>query len=195
MGLGIAFARLARGFSVPVVLLWLAPGIASAQTDQDRRNCFSTGTENYKDPNFYDTGLAGCDLHINSGKYRGKDLSPFVRSRANWLHRKGQLDAALKEYARAIELDPSDVQGYDYRADIFLDQGEYERAIAEYNHAIRIKPDYPAAYYSRGRAYEKLDRIEDAKRSYRQALAIPAKDRTAEWAHREAQRRLDALDR
>ncbi len=187
--------RFARAISIAVVLSAGLSGAAIAQSQQDRLDCFSEGTKDYTKPSFYDIGLAACDRLINSGRFQGAELASYLRGRAHWLHKKGELDAALREYERAIALDPSSVYGYDYRADIFLYRGEYERAIEEYNRAIRTNPKYAAAYYSRGNAYEKLGRLELAKESYRAALAQPATDRIADWAHDNASKRLDALER
>lgn len=189
-----ARARATLFASIGFLFVALTPQ-AQAQSEQDRRDCFSTDSSNYADPNFYDVGLAACERFIQSQRYTGKDLAFYVRQKANWLHRKKDYDGALREFAYAIELDPNHVESYDYRADVFLDLGQYERAIGEYNKAIRIDPDYPAAYYSRGRALEKLDRVEDAVASYKQALEMPAKNRIGEWAHTEARKRLQELGR
>jgi tetratricopeptide (TPR) repeat protein len=185
-------SALARIFAA-AIFVTVSLTAALAQSAKDERDCFSTNSDDYKNPSFHDIGLAACSRLINSGKYRGGELAAFYRGRANWLHRKEQLDAALSDYERAIALDPDNVYSYDYRADIFLDRGEYERAIEEYNRAIRINPRYAAAYYSRGRAYENLGRIELAKESYRAALDQPATDRVADWAHDNARKRLEGL--
>ncbi|MBX3547697.1 MAG: tetratricopeptide repeat protein [Xanthobacteraceae bacterium] len=168
---------------------------ASAQSEQDRRDCFSSDSRNYEDPNFYDIGLAACERFIQSRRYRGKDLAYYVRQKANWLHRKKDYNGALREFAYAIELDPNHVESYDYRADVFLDLGQYDRAIDEYNKAIRVDPDYPAAYYSRGRALEKLGKLDDAVASYKLSLEVPSKNRIGDWAHTEARKRLQELGR
>ena len=168
---------------------------AWAQSEQDRRDCFSTDSRNYEDPNFYDVGLAACERFIRSRSYTGKDLAYYVRQKANWLHRKKDYDGALREFAYAIELDPNHVESYDYRADVFLDLGQYDRAIDEYNKAIRVDPNYPAAYYSRGRALEKLGKLEDAIASYKLSLEVPSKNRIGDWAHTEARKRLQELGR
>jgi tetratricopeptide (TPR) repeat protein len=194
MHAGINFTRVLRAISI-AALLAASGGAAPAQTEQDKNNCFSTGTKDYDNPAFYDTGLAACEKFIRSRQYQGRDLAYYVRQKANWLHRKKDFEGALKEFAYAIELDPDHVESYDYRADVFLDLGQFEKAIDEYNRAIRIDPNYAAAYFSRGRAYEKLGRINDAKESYRRALDAPARDRIAEWAHNGARKRLNELGR
>jgi tetratricopeptide (TPR) repeat protein len=173
--------------------LILAASPALAQSEKDRATCFSLNSENYKDPQFWDKGLAACNKFVASKKYSGRQLAFYLRARAAWLHKKGDLDGALREYGRAIELDPNHVEGYDYRADVWQEKGNLERAIAEYSQAIRIDPTYAAAYYSRGLVYEKMGNLDRAKEDYNASLVVPAKNRIGEWAHQQAQKRLDQL--
>jgi tetratricopeptide (TPR) repeat protein len=191
---GLGSALLISGF------LLLAPFPAFAQSEDDAQKCFSTNSDDYKNPSYFDVGLAACDRFIKSQRYRGTQLMPYVRQRADWLRRKGELDAALRDFAWAIELDPNDVENYDFRGDVYVERGEYQRAIDDYNTSIRINPNYPPAYYARGQALEKLGRINDAIDSYRKAVSLPVPasatsntKRLYEWGIAEARRRLDEL--
>ncbi|MBY0531114.1 MAG: tetratricopeptide repeat protein [Xanthobacteraceae bacterium] len=193
---------LARISVVTGALLLISSPASFAQSDSDEQKCFSTHSDDYKNPGYYDIGLAACDRFIKSGRYRGAQLMPYVRQRADWLRRKGELDAALRDFEWAIELDPSDVENYDFRGDIFVERGEFQRAIDDYNRSIRINPNYSPAYYARGQAYEKLGRIDDAVASYRQAIQIDRPYNTSsnavrlhEWGQNEARRRLRELGR
>lgn len=199
MGISISILRVAA-MAAGTFFFSAAPTLAQSQADSD--DCFSIGTDNYKDSKFYDVGLSACDRFIKSGKYSGRDLMPYVRQRADWYRRKGELSQALRDFGWAIELDPNDVENYDFRGDVFVEQGEYTRAIEDYNTAIRIKPNYPPAYYARGQAYEKLGRKDDAISSYRRAISLTIPDdaqpntkRLYEWGINEARRRLRELER
>jgi tetratricopeptide (TPR) repeat protein len=176
-----------------VCLIVAAASPALAQTDKDRVACFSLNREDYKDPKKFDADLAACDRMIASKKYTGKALASILRARGSWLEKKGDLDGALEAYGRAIALDPHNVEGYDYRADVWQEKGNLERAIAEYSQAIRIDPTYPAAYFSRGRVYEKMGQIDRAKEDYNAALVVPSKNRIGDWAQANAKKRLDEL--
>ena len=60
---------------------------------------------------------------------------------------KGLLGMAIKDFDRAILLEPDIDAGYYYnRGNAYNKKGDYDKAIADYNEAIRIKPDYAAAY-------------------------------------------------
>lgn len=104
-----------------------------------------------------------------------------------------KLDEALVAYNRAIELDPSHVEGYDYRAVVWQLKGNSDRAIADYGLAIRVDPTYAAAYYRRGYLYQTMGQIDRAKEDYNSSLALPTKNRIGEWAHGEARARLSEL--
>lgn len=184
------------------LFLMIEPTTVRAQSEQDRKDCFSVGTNNYDNPSFYDAGLAACDKFVKSGRYRGTDLHPYVKQRADWLRRKGELAAALRDFAWAIELNPNDVENYDFRGDVYVERGEYDRAIEDYNTSIRINPRYPPAYYSRGLAYQKAGRLDDAIASFRQAARLSLPDSTNpntirlyEWGINQAKEKLKELGR
>ena len=169
-----------------------------AESPQDKKNCFSEGSDDYKRREFYDTGLASCTRLIAQRK--GASLAAAFASRGNWQEKKGNFDAALADLDRAVTIDPKNTFYYDYRADVWLDKGEIDKAISNYNQSIRIDPTYAAPYYSRGRAYEKQGDVARAIESYRAALVPPrtrkvaAEVRIQEWAQRNAEKRLKELE-
>ncbi|MGE0565518.1 MAG: tetratricopeptide repeat protein [Pseudolabrys sp.] len=165
---------------------------ATAQNDRDRTTCYSLGTENYKDPKFYDTGLAACTRIINA-KQSSTAVAAAYRARGSWKEKKDQLQDALRDYDTAIRMEPRNVEGYDYRADVHQRLGDHDKALADYNMATRIDPSYAAAYYSRGLIYEKQGKIEQAKSEYNSALAVPTVNRIAQWAQDNARARLKEL--
>ncbi len=178
--------------------IWLATAFvlavpAVAGPADDTTVCFSLGSDDYKKPEFINTGLNACTRLI--GRRSGTSQAAAYRARGYWKHQKGDLDAALADYNISIKMDPKHVEGYDYRADVYQDKGELDRAISDYNMSIRINPTYAAAYYSRGRVYEKQGKIDLAVADYNSTLSAPPTDRIAEWAQRGAQARLKDLGR
>ncbi len=178
--------------------LWLAAALvpavpAVAGPADDTTVCFSLGSDDYKKPEFIDRGLNACTRLI--GRRTGTSQAAAYRARGYWKHQKKDLDAALADFNIAIKNDPKNVEGYDYRADVYQDKGQLDRAISDYNMSIRINPAYAAAYYSRGRVYEKQGQIDLAVADYNSALSAPPTDRIAEWAHRGARARLQELKR
>jgi tetratricopeptide (TPR) repeat protein len=166
-------------------LAFLMLGVSGARAD-DSEDCFSTGSRNYLDPNFYEIGLQACSRLIASGRRTGPSLAAVYTARGDWKHKKGDLDAALLDLNESVRIDPKNHESYDYRADVHQKKRDWDRAIADYNTAIRLKPTYPAAHYSRGRVYEYKGDHERARSDYFAALALPAKDRIDRWAHMKA---------
>jgi len=184
-----------RGRLLFALGLVLAMSNATSAEEKDRPLCFSLGNEdyNYKDQNELDPDLQACSRMINSGVFKEKALAAIYRARGNWQQKKGELDAALADYNISINIEPNNVESYDFRADVYQQQGDLDRALEDYNHATRINPAYAAAYYSRGLIYEKKHDIDKAHTEYNSAIAVPTINRIAQWAQDKARARLKAL--
>ena len=64
----------------------------------------------------------------------------------------GKYEEAIKDYDKAIELDPDYSDAYNNRglAKYYLDK--YGEAIKDFNKVIELTPNYTNAYYDRGNA-------------------------------------------
>ena len=58
---------------------------------------------------------------------------------------KGQIDKAIVDYDKAIELKPKLTLAYDNRGLAFFQKGQYDRAIADYRKALEIDPSNSSA--------------------------------------------------
>lgn len=96
-----------------------------------------------------------------------------------------QLDKALQDYSRAIELVPSFGMAYHYRGHVYAKLQQYERAVEQYDQALKhasalqidaqgqaITTNKPAVYYDRGNALYELGRYQQAVESYDGALTL-----------------------
>jgi tetratricopeptide (TPR) repeat protein len=181
------------------VAIWLllAFSAGGARAD-DFADCFSVGTKSYENPALYQTALDACTRLI--GVRSDKRLAEAYAGRATWLHKQGKYDAALADYDKALSIDPTNVEFYDYRGDSLLAKGDLDGALANYDQAIRVDPTYAAAYFSRGRIYQAKGDIEHARESYQAALVPPRarklkiQERIQEWAQTSATKRLEALN-
>ncbi|NLZ95305.1 MAG: tetratricopeptide repeat protein, partial [Bacteroidales bacterium] len=61
-----------------------------------------------------------------------------------------EYDVILKDYEKAIDLDPSFIYAYYNRAEILSIQKDYRGAISDYTEAIKIEPQFAEAYFNRG---------------------------------------------
>ena len=77
---------------------------------------------------------------------------------------KGDLDGAIADYSRALELDPKNVYAYNNRGLTKQSKGDVDGAIADYNRTLELDPKNAYAYNNRGLA-------KDAKGDYDGAIA------------------------
>ncbi len=182
-----------------LILLALTLGAIAAAPrvhaqDADRTLCFSLNTENYKDKEKFIAGEDACSRMIATKSFKGKPLAAMHRARGSWRQKKGDLDAALADYATAIKIEPKNVESFDYRADVYQQKGDLDRALADYDRASKLDPLYAAAHFSRGMIFEKKKDLGKAREEYNTAIKLPTKDRIAQWAQDNARTRLKALD-
>jgi tetratricopeptide (TPR) repeat protein len=179
------------------ISLSLAVCAGAARAD-DFTDCFSVGTKSYENPALYQTARDACTRLI--GVRSGKRQAEAYSARASWLHKLGREDQALADYDKALSIDPTNVEFYDYRGDSLVAKGDLDAAIDNYNQAIRVDPTYAAAYYSRGTVYQTKGDIERARESFQAALVPPKarpvkmQERIQEWAQINATKRLEQLN-
>ncbi|HEX8221441.1 MAG TPA: tetratricopeptide repeat protein [Chloroflexia bacterium] len=88
---------------------------------------------------------------------------------------KHHYEAALAEYGRAIELDPTCVAAYNGRGDVYLAQYRYDYALAEFNQAIEADPKDAAAHRGLGDVYLMKNRYEEALAEFNRAIELDPK--------------------
>lgn len=122
--------------------------------------------------------LAGCVYPTAEGNgvlpepavHRGEAETHLERGRA--LITQGQLEQAIAEFDRAIELDPDDVEVYATRGFAYIALGQFERGIADYDTAIELESENPILYNDRGFAYAELGKYERAVADYDKAIEL-----------------------
>jgi tetratricopeptide (TPR) repeat protein len=84
----------------------------------------------------------------------------------------GQLDLALADYNRAIEIDPKYFEAYNNRGVLYMSRGDNKRALQEFDRAIKINPKYALAHNNSGEAFENMDQFQEAMAAYNRAIAL-----------------------
>jgi tetratricopeptide (TPR) repeat protein len=87
----------------------------------------------------------------------------------------GKPEKALKDFNRAIEIDPKRADGYLGRANTLNTMGHFEEALIDYNRVIEIEPTIANAYINRGIAYSQLGQYEKAITDYEKGLELDPK--------------------
>ena len=84
----------------------------------------------------------------------------------------GEDTGALEDYSRVIELIPTLLKTYYYRADLRGDLGDREGAIEDFSSIVRLEPTQARAYLFRGGHYQRLRRLEEAAQDFEKALEV-----------------------
>lgn len=63
---------------------------------------------------------------------------------------RGWLDEAVKEFGKAIQLDPASAHPHDNLGAVYAEQKRYREALGEYLEAVRLEPDSAAAHHELG---------------------------------------------
>ena len=75
-------------------------------------------------------------------------LSDAHNSRGIELADRGWLDEAIKEFRKAIELDPGSAHAHDNLATVYSEKKLYREALTEYLTALSLEPDSATAHYN-----------------------------------------------
>jgi tetratricopeptide (TPR) repeat protein len=84
----------------------------------------------------------------------------------------GDLDGAIADYTKAIELKPNLEGAYVNRGNAKQAKGDIDGAITDYNAAIELKPGDPLAYYNRGIGKRAKGDLDGAVADYNKAIEL-----------------------
>lgn len=98
-------------------------------------------------------------------------LSQIYHSRGLTHQHKGNFDAALIDYEKAIQLNPEHAAGsYNDRGNIYNARGKHEAALIDYGKAINLDPELSIAYNNRGNTYKIIGDHKSALADYTEAI-------------------------
>lgn len=100
------------------------------------------------------------------------DSSRAIHNRGLAVFNSGNYIEAIRDYSKAIELDPLYAGGYNDRGAAFAKVGNYSQAIEDYTKAIGINPKFASAYYNRGAVHYKLGNYSQAIKDYTATIEI-----------------------
>ncbi|MEP6788926.1 MAG: TonB family protein [Acidobacteriota bacterium] len=103
----------------------------------------------------------------------------FYEKRANASFAKGDTDAALTDYSKAIEMNASSIGSLLGRAAAYLKKGSYVQAIADCSKMLELNPKSAVAYSLRGEVYEQKGDAALASADYKKALDLDAANEAA----------------
>jgi len=100
------------------------------------------------------------------------------KNRGVYFFEKGELDRAIEDDTKAIDLDPSYVHAYNNRGLALVKIGQFEKAFADYNKALILQPAFYDAHVNRALAFDALGQPERAIEDYDAAIALNPSDHT-----------------
>lgn len=102
----------------------------------------------------------------------------YYWNRAKSFIEKGEMEPALADLDRAIDLRPGDAASRAARGSLLLKQAKYEAAIIDLDTSIKVEPS-SAVYADRGNANEKLGRSDAAIADYQKATVLDPQNAAA----------------
>jgi tetratricopeptide (TPR) repeat protein len=88
------------------------------------------------------------------------------------LSQKGQLDEAIKQYRKVLEIKPNLAQPHNNLGNDLSRKGRVDEAIAEYQKALGNDPNYAEAHYNLANALFQKGQVDEAILEYQKALEI-----------------------
>ncbi|MDD5687721.1 MAG: tetratricopeptide repeat protein [Elusimicrobia bacterium] len=85
------------------------------------------------------------------------------------------LDIAIEEYDKAIELDPKYIEAYIMRGFAYFEKDLYDKAIENYTKVIEINPKNAESYRMRGLVYERKKLYVDAIKDFSKLIKLNPK--------------------
>jgi len=116
-------------------------------------------------------GISDCDRAITEGELTKRDLAATYSNRGLIYAGNGELEKALADHNKAIEILPTLGQAYINRGNVYHHMQRYEAALADYRKAIalEVSPRH-VPWYNTGLTLLKLKRFDEALAAFRKAL-------------------------
>ena len=97
------------------------------------------------------------------------------------LVQKGEIDAAIAQYQRALEINPNLAEVHNNLGNAFIKKGQVREAMGQYQDALLVRPNYADACNDLGYAFLFEGRRDEAMVQYRKALEIDPTDADAHY--------------
>ena len=144
-------------YALPDWVFWcgtLIVAVALATASTDRLNSFSS---HYS---LWDDAVRKLPLQLVPGSARAYNN----RCQQNLL--RGDLQSAIVDCSRALQVDPKYKLAYQNRAFAYMKQGDFQAALQDAQTIVRLYPDYPHAHTLLGAMYQGAGMLENARASY-----------------------------
>jgi lipoprotein NlpI len=162
---------------VTAFMLLLLGSVAAAQTPRLKNIQLCNG----EDRTTPDAQITGCSALIDSGEETPQILAIALNNRGNAYTAKGEYDLAVKDYDRAIQLNPSYPKPINNRGVAYEKIGEFDRAMEDFSQAIKIDPNYAGPFANRAAIHAGKHEYDHAVRDYDEAIRLAPVVEPAVW--------------
>ncbi len=114
--------------------------------------------------------VLGKFVHIPS--FPAKLLASIYKNKGENCRLRGELQYAIADLNRAIELNPNDTRAFVLRGVAYYSLKDYQHAIVDFDCAIELNPKYDLAFLQRGVAYSLLKDYQHAIADLDHAIAL-----------------------
>jgi tetratricopeptide (TPR) repeat protein len=109
---------------------------------------------------------------INVTTTKSPGLSTTHALLANAYHRKGELDLAVSEFEKSLEINPDNLYSLNNLASTLAEQGNLEEALGSTQKLVSSHPDYEPGVITMGNILEELGEFINAQVYYKRALEL-----------------------
>ena len=114
--------------------------------------------------------VATANIVIFNSDWAIAESAEFYYKRGNDKYDAEDYKGAIKDYTKAIKINPKYSDALINRGNVKLDLNLYKEAIKDYTKAIEFFPQYGDAFYNRGLAKENLKDFKGAIKDYTKAI-------------------------
>ena len=138
-----------------------------------------------------------ADINARDKPWKIKSYEDYIQAGMSKLQKRDELANAVKDFERAMELEPGSTDAWFYSGVARERMGMHEEAIQNFSEVIKLDANFVAAWFRRGWVKIELERYEDAVADYDEAIkldegfAFAWHDRG--WAKSELERYEDAV--
>ncbi len=152
------------------ILLLLAAMPALAQWNDDAQQCWQLGRVPADAGS--DRRIEACSRAIDSGELTQKNLAATCNNRGTAYSSKGDLDRAITDFDKSLELYPGYLNALMDRGIAYSTKGDHERALADFNAAVDANPQLAGPYNGRCYTLALMGKAAAAIADCNRALAI-----------------------
>lgn len=117
--------------------------------------------------------IATCNFALLNANMPMVDYAATLVNRGIIHSYRNDLESALKDYNRALEVFPENAEAYANRGVAYIRMQRHDEALSDFNKALTLTPNIPAyVYYNRASVFEALGQTKNAYKDLKKASAL-----------------------